>query len=247
MHVNERRRSAHDNAIHIQAGARLMTDDLKLQQRVLDELAFTPDVDAAHIGVAARAGVVTLSGHVSSVHEKLIAEEAVRRVKGVKAVAQELEVRPAADKKLADDEIAARAVRLLDWDLSLPPGAVTVTVSHGVVTLSGEVEWHFQRREAEADVRKLGGVTGVINNIRLQPEARAGEVRDAIHAALERAAGLDAESISVTMQRGGLVVLRGHVRTLGAQVAAENAAWSAPGVTAVENHIEVRPHTPSAL
>jgi osmotically-inducible protein OsmY len=208
---------------------------------VIDELEFTPEVNAAHIGVAVREGVVTLSGHVSSILEKLAAEDSVRRVKGIKAIAQELEVRLPIDKKVADDEIAARAVRLLEWDLHLPPDAISVTVAHGVITLSGEVDWQFQRREAEYDMRKLSGVRGVINNIQLRPAVHATDVLETIQAAFARAADLEANGLVVETHSGGVVVLRGYVRSLNEHAAAERAAWSVPGVTAVENQIGVSP------
>jgi osmotically-inducible protein OsmY len=216
-----------------------MNEDLKLQQRVIDELEFTPEVNAAHIGISVHGGVVTLSGHVESLHEKHLAEAAVRRVKGVRAVAQELAVHLPSDRKTDDDEIAARAVHLLDWDAQLPSQALSVRVSQGIVTLTGNVEWDFQRRAAEADVRKLGGVRGVINEIRLKPKASTAEIRNMIHAAFERAADLRADGISVETSGSGVVVLRGKVHTLGEQVMAENAAWAVPGVTSVENRVDV--------
>jgi osmotically-inducible protein OsmY len=224
-----------------------MSEDLRVKQRVLDELDFTPDVDAAHIGISVHDGIVSLSGYVASVHEKLAAEDAVRRVKGVRAIAEELEVRLPADKKLADDQIAQRALRLLEWDLCLPPGAIGVAVSHGVVSLSGIVEWQYQRHEAEKDMRKLGGVTNVINDIQVRPEVSAAEVRDVVQAALERDARLDAQAIVVEVRSGGIVVLRGHVRTLHEQITAEVAAGRARGVSRVENHIAVRPSAEPAV
>ena len=129
-----------------------MNDDLKLQQRVIDALEFETSVNAAHVGVSVRDGVVTLSGHIESYHEKWAAERVARQVKGVQAVAQEIEVRLPSDKKVADDEIAARAARILNWDVAVPHHRISVKVEHGIVTLGGEVEWHYQRAEAEYDV-----------------------------------------------------------------------------------------------
>ena len=136
--------------------------DKSLQQAVLDELDWEPSVDAAHIGVTANNGVVTLTGHVSSYTQKWAAERAVGRVTGVKAVAEELEVRFPFEGKNSDDDIAKRAVQSLDWDVSVPNDKVKVKVEKGWVTLSGEVDWYFQRSAAEADVRKLQGVKGVL-------------------------------------------------------------------------------------
>jgi osmotically-inducible protein OsmY len=213
-------------------------EDLRLQERVIDELTFDPSVDAAHIGVSVHDGVVTLSGHVASFIEKHAAERAARRVRGVRGLAQEIEVHLPADKKRADDEIASRAVKLLDWDAVIPHGAVEVKVEHGIVTLTGEVDWAYQRAEAEHDVRKLGGVTTVINDVRIRPRVESADVRAAIRGALERHAELEAKGVTVAVD-DGVVVLGGAVDTLAARDQAESAAWSAPGVTLVENRIVV--------
>lgn len=213
-------------------------DDLQLQQRVLDELVFDPSVDAAHIGVAAQNGVVTLSGHVGSVAEKFAAERAARRVKGVKAIAQELAVHLPPDKKTADDEIAQRAVKMLDWDVLVPPGTIAVEVEHGVITLSGTVEWGYQRDEAERDLRRLGGVNGVINLIEVRPRVDAADIQTRLRAAFERNAELEAGGINVTV-RDNRVILSGKVKSWIEREEAERVAWSVPGVTAVEDHIAI--------
>jgi osmotically-inducible protein OsmY len=215
-----------------------MSDDLQLQQRVIDALEFEPSVDAAHIGVTARDGVITLSGHVASFAEKFAAERTARRVRGVRAIAEELEVRLPSDKKASDEEIAARAVHMLNWDVSVPHERVTVKVEHGIVTLSGEVDWQFQRAEAEYDVRKLNGVRSVINDVVVAPRVRPGDVRATIRAALERNAEVEANRITVTVS-GSKVTLSGRVNAWTEREAAERAAWSAPGVTQVEDHIEL--------
>lgn len=215
-----------------------MSDDLILQQMVIDELMYDPRVDAAHIGVSIRDGVVSLSGHVASFAEKQAAEQAVRRVKGVRAVAQELAVALPADKRTADDEIAARAVRILDWDVLIPPRSIDVKVEHGIVTLSGTVNWGFERTEAEDDVRKLGGVVSVLNDIRVRPRVADEDVRGAIRAALERHAELEASRITVAVE-DGKVVLSGTTESWGERQELERAAWSAPGVTEVENHVVI--------
>jgi osmotically-inducible protein OsmY len=213
-----------------------MNDDLQLQQRVIDELEFEPSVNAAHIGVSVREGVVTLSGHVESFIEKFAAERTAQRVKGVKAVAQELVVHLPSDRKTADDEIAARAVRLLSWDALVPHDRISVKVEHGIVTLDGEVDWHYQRTEAEYDVRKLGGVKAVINGIVVKPRVRPEDIHAKIRAALERNAEVEASNISVNVS-GGKVTLGGKVNAWTEREAVERAAWSAPGVTQVEDQI----------
>src|SRR6516162_5924921 len=142
-----------------------MSSDLELRQDVLDELEFEPSVNAAHIGVTANHGVVTLTGFVTSYAEKTAAERAARRVKGVRAIAEEIEVRLPSDTKRADDEIAARAVDILKWQVGVPADRIGVKVEKGVVTLTGEVDWQFQKTEAEYAVHKLTGVTHVANQI----------------------------------------------------------------------------------
>jgi osmotically-inducible protein OsmY len=217
-----------------------MIDDIALQERVLDELEFEPSINAAHIGVTANKGVVTLTGFVTSYAEKLAAERATRRVKGVTAIAQEIEVRLPSDTKRADDEIAARAVNILHWQVGLPADRIMVKVERGLVTLSGEVEWGYQKSDAEAAIHKLTGVVGVINQIRIAAPVHAVEVRDKIQKALQRSAELDAYGITVQTQ-GSKVVLTGKVRAWYERDIAERAAWSAPGVTVVEDHLMVEP------
>jgi osmotically-inducible protein OsmY len=217
-----------------------MTSDLQLRQDVLDELEFEPAVNAAHIGVAVHAGVVTLSGFVPNYAEKLAAERAVRRVKGVKAIAEEIEVRLPSDKKTADDEIARRAVDILKWWVGVPAERIGITVENGVVILTGDVDAAFQRADAEAAIHKLTGVVGVSNLIRVGPPVEASAVRQKIEKALQRNAQLDASRIIIETA-GGKVVLRGKVRAWYERGLAEQAAWAAPGVTQVEDHIQVEP------
>jgi osmotically-inducible protein OsmY len=211
--------------------------DKGLQQDVVDELEWEPSVNAAHIGVTAKDGVVTLSGDVSSYAEKWAAERAARRVYGVKAVAQEIKVHYPFDK-MDDTDIAQKALQVLSWDIEVPANKVTVQVEDGWVTLSGTVDWHFQRSAAEADVRKLKGVTGVINNIVIKPSVRASDVRAKLKAAFERNAEIEEENITATVD-GGKVTLSGHVDTWDQDRLAVDTAWSAPGVTQVEDRLTV--------
>lgn len=212
-------------------------DDKTLRQNVIDELDWDPSIDSANIGVAAHNGVVTLTGHVPTYAEKIAAAGIARRVKGVKAVVQEMEVF-AAYTGDSDENIARRAVNILDWDVMLPREAVKVQIAQGYVTLTGQVDWDYQRRIAEADVRKLGGVTGVTNDITLKPRADAGDIKRRIEQALERSATVDAKTIKVSVQ-DGCVTLDGKVRAWHERDTAEWAAWAAPGVKSVVDHVIV--------
>jgi osmotically-inducible protein OsmY len=216
-------------------------DDKSLQQAVIDELNFDPSIDATHIGVTAENGVVTLTGHVESYAAKVAAERSVQRVRGVLAVAQEIEVRLPGDKKTSDDEIAARALKVMAWHAFLPEGTIQVKVQHGHVTLTGTVHGHYQTIAAEAAVRKLTGVAGVTNLIALRSvrPASATEVEHKIKAALERNADVEAERICVTVRNGDTVMLEGNVHTWTERWLAERAAWAVPGVHSVEDHLRV--------
>jgi osmotically-inducible protein OsmY len=215
-----------------------MIGDLELRQDVLDELEFEPSVNAAHIGVTANKGVVTLTGFVSSFAEKAAAERAARRVKGVRAIAQEIEVRLASDTKHADDEVAARAIEILKWQVGFPADRIKVKVEKGIVTLTGEVDWQFQKADAEYAVHKLTGVIHVANQIRVSSPVHASEIKEKIQKALQRSADLEASRITVQTE-GGRVVLSGKVRAWYERDLAERAAWSAPGVTEVQDRLTI--------
>ncbi|MDR3465154.1 MAG: BON domain-containing protein [Xanthobacteraceae bacterium] len=216
-------------------------NELSLRDDVLDELGYEPTVDAAHIGVAVDRNVVTLSGHVATYAERLAAVAAVRRVSGVHAIADDIQVAGAADETLTDAEIARRAVEVLGWDSVVPDDAVQVTVRDGRVTLSGEVHWHYQRTSAEDDVRKLAGVRSISNEIKLTPRADAGEVKRSIEQALRRHAEIEAGRIRISIIGAGEVALEGEVSDWSEKAAAETAAWSAPGVTAVRDRLVIAP------
>ena len=212
--------------------------DLDLRQDVLDELEFEPRIDAAHIGVTADKGVVTLTGFVSNYAQKLAAAEAARRVKGVKAIANDIEVRYPSEKKTSDDQIAKRAVDVLDWDVLVPDQSLQVTVSNGWVTLAGTVHWYYEKKAAEEDVRKLSGVRGVFNKIEIKPRVKAEDVKRKIDEALNRHAEVEARGIRVTVH-DDTVLLEGKVDNWDERFAVENAAWSAAGVRSVEDKLAV--------
>lgn len=212
--------------------------DLQLRQDVLDELLYEPSVSAAHVGVVTDKGVVTLSGHVASYAEKLAAVSAARRVKGVRAIADEIEVRFPADKKTADDEIAKRAIDILAWDVMVPNISIQAVVRDGWVTLNGNVDWQYQKMNAEDGVRRLSGVRGVINSIVVEPRLKSEDVKRKIEDALKRHAEIEAKNIRITVH-DNKVVLDGKVDTWAERYAVENAAWSAPGVTAVDDRLTI--------
>ena len=214
-------------------------NDKELRQLVMDELEFEPSIDSAGIGVCAEHGVVTLSGHVPSYTQKLAAERAAWRVKGVKAIAQEIEVRLPGDARTNDDEIAQRALNSLAWSSAIPRDAVKVRVADGWVTLSGQVDWNYQREAAESEVRKLTGLVGVINDITLNPAAQMVDVKQKILDALKRHAELEARDIRVEIREGGTVRLEGGVDNWDERQAVERAVWSAAGVHAIDDRLHI--------
>jgi osmotically-inducible protein OsmY len=213
-------------------------DDLELKKSVESELNFEPSINAAEIGVAVKNGVVTLSGRVPSYWEKVSAERAAARVSGVKAVANELEVRLPGSSERTDEDIAQAAVDMLRWSVLVPQDRIKVKVSKGWITLEGTVDWQYQKSAAEKAVRKLYGVLGVSNLIEVKPQVSKAEVKTSIEAALKRLAEVDANRIRVDTE-DGKVVLSGSVRSWFEREEAERAAWAAPGVRSVEDRIAI--------
>lgn len=212
--------------------------DTVLRQDVIDELEFEPSIDAADIGVAVEDGTVTLTGHVPTYSQKRTAESIVKRVKGVRAIAQQIEVRPVGSHITADDEIAKRAANFLHWNSSVPKDAVQVKVENGIVSLSGKVKWYFEKQAAEKAVRDITGVKGVSNLISIEPSVSPTDVRQRIENALRRDAELEAKRIMVKVD-DRKVTLDGKVRTWAERDAVERAAWAAPGVNSVVDHIAI--------
>jgi osmotically-inducible protein OsmY len=209
-----------------------------LRQHVLDELDWEPQIDSAHIGAAVKDGIVTLSGHVPTYAQKRAAERAVLRVDGVKGIANEIAVQLPTRHAYTDAELADAAVRAIAWNTHVPDGAVKVKVENGWISLSGTVDWNYQRRQAERAVRSLKGVREVSNLIQVTPSARPTDIHAKIKQALARRADEDAERITVTVD-GSEVTLKGTVDSWTDRDSVEEAAWSAPGVTDVHNKLTV--------
>lgn len=215
-----------------------MKSDLGIKQDVNDELLWEPAVDAAAIGVEVDNGVVTLTGHVRSYMEKLAAEHAAERVAGVRGVVQKIEVRLPGAHTDADVAQAARAA--LEWQVTLPSNRIEVLVENGWVTLSGEVDWPYQSEQAAHAVGSLRGVAGLINRLQIKARVAPANVAEQIGAALKRHAAREAEHIRVSVD-GGTVTLSGHVGSASERRVAKVAAWSAPGVTQVIDHLQIAP------
>ncbi|MFN0072377.1 MAG: BON domain-containing protein [Chloroflexota bacterium] len=214
--------------------------DSDIQREILDELSWDPRVEPEEIGVAVGEGVVTLTGSVDSYSKKIAAEQAAHRVRGVKAVANDLVVRLPIDVEVTDTDLARSITSSLERHVEIPTENLDVTVAAGWVTLKGELPWRFQRDAAEQTIRALKGVKGITNLVRANPTVKPANIRIQIEQALVRSAQTDARRIHVETE-GPEVTLKGSVRTLTEWREAEQAAWLAPGVTQVDNRIVVMP------
>ena len=212
--------------------------DEEIQKDVLAELKWDARVAPNEIGITVKNGVVTLTGHVDSFYKKWAAEQAAHRVRGVMAVASDLELRLPSTSERTDDEIAAAAVQAIESDALLAGNKLQVTVSQGWITVSGEVEWNFQKEDAERRLHRLWGVKGVTNLITVKVRPTPAELKDKIEKALVRSAQLDAKQIQVDVQ-GSKATLKGTVRSWSEREEAERTAWAAPGITQVEDQLQV--------
>jgi len=213
-------------------------NDRDLRQSILDELEFQPSIDATNIGVVVERGIVTLSGYLPSFVQKRDVIRTVHRIRGVLAVADEIEVRIPGGKQTADDQIAKRAVNIINWDVQLPERAIKIAVRDGWITLSGEVEWQYERLAAEDAVRRLSGVRGISNYITIKPRVQPADVKKRITDALKRHAEVEADAITVEVN-GDIVTLKGKVDHWDGRNAVHHAAWAAPGVRIVNDQIQV--------
>ena len=217
-----------------------MKTDVELQQDVMNELQWEPTLKAAEFGVAVKDGVVTLSGYVDSYVKKLVAERAAARVFGVRAVAEEIQVRLPGSLKRSDEDIAGMVANVLEWNVLVPHDHVKVQVQDGGVTLSGEVDLGYQKYAAEEAVRYLMGVVWLSNKITVKPKVKPLDIKAKIESAFQRNALLDSRRIKIET-RGGKVILSGSVRSWGERAEAQWVAWAAPGVSEVENDIIISP------
>ena len=217
-----------------------MKSDSEIERDVRDELKWDPDLNADDIAVSVKNGVVTLAGFVPSYSDRIEAEAAAKRVAGVLAVANDLEVRlPAIDQR-PDPDIARDAVAALKAELPISHDKIKIVVKDGWITLEGAVEWQYQKTSAEAAVRKVKGVKGVTNVITVKPKVEPSDLKRKIQEAFKRSAEVDANRITVEAN-GSEVILKGTVRSWIEREEAERVAWSAPGVTRVEDRIVVSP------
>lgn len=216
-----------------------MKTDTEIKQDVLDELEWESSVDAAQIGVVVKNAVVTLTGSVNTYAEKNAAENAAKRVLGVKAIVDELSVRIGGSDKRTDEDIAMVALNNLRWNTSVPHEDIRLTVENGWITLEGTVDWNYQKEAARNAVKHLAGIRGVTNLIHIRPGSEPDNIRDRIRAAFHRNANICADGISV-MVEGQKVVLSGIVQSWFEKKEAKKAAWSAPGIAEVDDRIEIR-------
>lgn len=215
-----------------------MKTDLDIQQNVMAELIWEPGLRTAEIGVSVKNGVAILSGIVDSYYKKVLAEKAAKKVSGVKAVAEEIQVRVPGSWQFSDLDIAEAVINALKWNSSVDEETIAVKVEKGGVTLEGEVEWNFQKESAQKAVENLIGITFIVNNIRVKNKITMDGLQEKIGEAFVRSATLDADKIKIQVT-GDKVTLSGTVRSFAEKKDAERTVWASPGVMQVINNLEV--------
>lgn len=215
-----------------------MKTDIEIQKDVVEQLKWEPFLNAAQIGVAVKDGIVTLSGQVDAYSKKVLAEKTVKKVSGVKAIAEDIQVGISAAYKKTDTEIASAVVNAIKWHTMIPDEKIKVSVEDGNVKLEGDVEWEYQRNQAKTSVENLIGVRFVTNLIAVKQKITPYELQLKINASFQRSANIDASKITAEVI-GSKVILRGKVRSFAEREDAENAVWSAPGVIVVENKLVI--------
>ena len=215
-----------------------MKSDAQIQKDVMAELNWRPILNAAQIGVSVHEGVVTLTGTVDTYTKKIAAENAAKKVSGVKAVAEDIQVGPSPSYNKTDTEIAEAVLNALKWHSAVMENRIRIKVEKGFVTLDGEVEWEYQRTAAKSAIENLAGIKMIYNFISVKPRVTASDLKSKINAALHRSAQIDANSINVEVS-GSKVILSGTVHSIKEKEDADSAAWMAPGVSSVENRIAI--------
>lgn len=217
-----------------------MKSDASLRDDIIDELNWEPSVDSSKIGVAVKDGIVTLSGTVPSFIEKTDAEKAVKRVDGVKAVVQNIDVKLKSTSVRSDEEIAEVALKNLKWNTNVPEENIILKVENGWITLEGEVLWNYQKDAAKSAVRGLIGVKGVNNFIKVESKVQPENLKEKIKKSFVRNASIDAENVKIDVV-GNKAILKGTVQSWAEKRQAERAVWSAPGIFQIENKLEIKP------
>jgi osmotically-inducible protein OsmY len=218
-----------------------MKSDYQIQQDVMEQLKWEPFLNAAEIGVAVKNGIVTLSGHVDSYSRKLVAENAAKKIEGVKAIAEDIQIGISPDQDKSDTEIAEAIVSALKWHTVVKEEKIKISVENGNVKMEGEVEWGFERNIAKIAIENIAGVRSVLNLVTVTTSILPVDIQQKINAAFHRSATIDAARIRAEVD-GCAVILYGKVRSMAEKEDAENAAWNAPGVTSVENKLIVDLH-----